>query len=94
MVDDVITDGMTKKESLKLIQQLSPAKFSGIIVAVDRMESNGEGKDTVTEFQNETGIPIKFSAGLLVEGSVITPSTNSMLLNVFTGINIFFSNIV
>lgn len=58
MVDDVITDGITKKESLKLIQQITPAQFSGILVAVDRMESNGEGKDTVTEFQNEMGIPV------------------------------------
>ena len=59
MVDDVITDGMTKREALRMIQQISQAQFIGIIIAVDRMETNVEGKDTVTEFQAETGIPVK-----------------------------------
>ncbi len=59
MVDDVITDGATKKEALNMVQQLSNATLAGIVIAVDRMESNTEGKDTCMEFQNETGIPVQ-----------------------------------
>ncbi len=59
MVDDVITDGATKRESLKLVQQLTQATFSGVIIAVDRMETNAEGKNTLIEFQTDTGIPVK-----------------------------------
>ncbi len=42
-----------------MVQQRYPAKFSGIIVAVDRMEGNAEGKNTIEAFQEETNIPIK-----------------------------------
>jgi len=59
MVDDVMTDGMTKREAIRMIQQISQAKLIGIIIAVDRMETNAEGKDTLTEFQTDTNIPIK-----------------------------------
>lgn len=58
MVDDVITDGGTKREALKLVQQLSKAQFLGVLIAVDRMESNLAGKDSLTEFQNDTGVPV------------------------------------
>lgn len=58
MVDDVMTDGGTKREALKMVQQLTNAKFSGILIAVDRMEANQEGKDSLAEFQKDTGIPI------------------------------------
>lgn len=58
MVDDVITDGATKREALRLVQNITQAKFSGVLIAVDRMETNVEGKDTVWEFQKETGISV------------------------------------
>ena len=59
MVDDVITDGTTKREALKQVQQILPAKFCSILIAVDRMETNAEGKDTVLELQTETNVPVK-----------------------------------
>lgn len=59
MVDDVITDGLTKRESIKMLQQLVPAKYTGVIIAVDRMESNSEGKDSREEFEKDTGVPVR-----------------------------------
>ncbi|MGK5090477.1 orotate phosphoribosyltransferase [Deltaproteobacteria bacterium TL4] len=59
MVDDVITDGLTKKEALKLIEKLTPASIIGIIVAVDRMERNAEGENTLKAFQKDTGVPVR-----------------------------------
>lgn len=59
MVDDVMTDGTTKREAIRLVQQVTQAKFSGILIALDRMETNAAGQDSMAEFQNETGIPVK-----------------------------------
>jgi len=58
MVDDVITDGHTKIESIVLIRELFKAQFTGVLVALDRMETNFEGNDAVVEFEKKTGIPV------------------------------------
>ena len=58
MVDDVITDGITKIESVSLIRELCKIEFSGVLVALDRMEKNSQANDTITEFQQKTGVPV------------------------------------
>ena len=58
MVDDVITDGLTKIESVKLIRELCKVEFSGVLVALDRMEKNSQDNDAITEFQQKTGVPV------------------------------------
>ena len=58
MVDDVITDGHTKIESIGLIRELCEAEVKGVIVALDRMEKNSKGVDAITDFQCSTGIPV------------------------------------
>ena len=58
MVDDVFTDGHTKIESLNLVRDLCKIEFSGVMVALDRMESNPRGDDAIAEFQLETGVPV------------------------------------
>ena len=58
MVADVITDGLTKIESVKLIRELCKVEFSGVIVALDRMEKNSQANDAITEFQQKTGVPV------------------------------------
>ena len=58
MVDDVITDGQTKIESFVLIKKLFQVKFAGVLVALDRMETNYNGNDAVFEFEQKTGIPV------------------------------------
>ena len=58
MVDDVITSGLTKIESVDLIRELCEIEFAGILVALDRMEKNSQANDTITEFQQKTGVPV------------------------------------
>jgi orotate phosphoribosyltransferase len=58
MVDDVITDGLTKIESVSLIRELCKIEFSGVLVALDRMEKNSQANDAITEFQRKTGVPV------------------------------------
>lgn len=59
IVDDVITDGRTKKESLKMLQKLSSAQLTGVVIAVDRMESTTEGKDARAQFEKDTELPVR-----------------------------------
>ncbi|MBF0351346.1 MAG: orotate phosphoribosyltransferase [SAR324 cluster bacterium] len=59
MVDDVITDGATKKEAVALLQELTPARFAGVLVSLDRRETNTEGKNTVRAFEESTGIAVR-----------------------------------
>ena len=58
MVDDVFTDGDTKKESIDLVWNLCKIKFSGVIVALDRMESSSRRGDAIAEFKLKTGVPV------------------------------------
>ncbi len=58
MVDDVFTDGNTKKESIDLVWNLCKIKFSGVIVALDRMESSSRRGDAIAEFKLKTGVPV------------------------------------
>ena len=58
MVDDVITDGLTKIESVAMIRKLCGVKFSGVLVALDRMEKNALGRDSIADFEQITGVPV------------------------------------
>ena len=58
MVDDVFTDGHTKIESVNLVRELSKIEFSGVLVALDRMESSSRGEDAIAEFQLKTRVPV------------------------------------
>tara|TARA_B100000579_G_C22834576_1_gene857944 strand:+ start:903 stop:1574 length:672 start_codon:yes stop_codon:yes gene_type:complete len=58
MVDDVFTDGQTKTESVNLVRELCKTNFSGVLVALDRMEINSRGENAIAEFQIKTGVPV------------------------------------
>ena len=58
MVDDVFTDGHTKIESVDLVRELCEIEFSGVLVALDRMESSSSGVDAIAEFKVKTGVPV------------------------------------
>ena len=58
MVDDVFTDGHTKIESIDLVNKLCKINFSGVIVALDRMERSSRGEDAIAEFILKTGVPV------------------------------------
>ena len=58
MVDDVFTDGHTKIESVDLVREICKIEFSGVLVALDRMESSPHGEDAIAEFKLKTGVPV------------------------------------
>jgi orotate phosphoribosyltransferase len=59
LVDDVLTDGATKREAVELLRGLVPgAKFPALVVAVNRQEVGPDGKDACTRFTEDTGVPV------------------------------------
>jgi orotate phosphoribosyltransferase len=62
IVDDVITDGASKRESVELIRH-EGAKPVAVLIALDRMERGGSGdklsvNSAVTDFEREYGLPV------------------------------------
>ena len=62
IVDDVITDGAAKRESVQLIRSLG-AEPAGVIIALDRMERTGadgalSSGSAVQAFEQDMGVPV------------------------------------
>ena len=59
LVDDVLTTGATKYESVALLKSLvEGARFPVLVIAVDREESGPDGLDACSKFTKDTGIPV------------------------------------
>jgi orotate phosphoribosyltransferase len=59
LVDDVLTTGATKYESVALLRSLvEGVRFPALVIAVDRQEVGPEGIDACTKFANDTGVPV------------------------------------
>lgn len=60
MVDDVLTTGATKYESVALLRRLVPGvAFPALVIALDRMETGPDGTtDACSRFAEETGVPV------------------------------------
>lgn len=59
LVDDVLTDGATKREALELLRSLvAGARFPALVVAVDREEVGPDGRGACARFAEETGVPV------------------------------------
>ena len=59
LVDDVMTTGATKYDSVNLLKGLvADAKFPALVVSVDRQEVGDDGTDAVSKFTEETGVPV------------------------------------
>jgi orotate phosphoribosyltransferase len=59
LVDDVLTDGATKREAVELLRNLVPgARFPALVVAVNREEVGPDGKDACSRFTADTGVPV------------------------------------
>ena len=63
IIDDVITDGGAKRESIELIraQGATPA---AVLIAFDRMERGRGEQSAVQELQHEFAIPVMANATL------------------------------
>lgn len=57
IVDDVMTTGGTKFEAIEKLEKSLKAEVVGIVIAVDRMEI-GRKASAMTEFTEETGVPV------------------------------------
>ena len=57
LVDDVITTGGTKIDSINKLKTSLKSKVIGIVIAVDRKEK-GNIKSAIEEFKDQTGIPV------------------------------------
>jgi orotate phosphoribosyltransferase len=62
VIDDVITDGASKRESVELIRQAG-ATPAGVLIALDRMERGGNddnlaARSAVEEFTRAHGVPV------------------------------------
>jgi len=59
LVDDVLTDGATKREAVELLRSLVPGvRFPALVVAVNRQEVGPDGKDACARFTADTGVPV------------------------------------
>lgn len=58
LVDDVITDGETKREAVAQLRETFDAPIEALVIAFDRMESSGTGQSAAEDFQQATGIPV------------------------------------
>ena len=59
LVDDVLTTGATKYESVALLRSLvEGARFPVLVIAVDRQETGPDGLDACSKFTKDTGIPV------------------------------------
>ena len=59
LVDDVITDGGTKREAVAMLRHAFPGTpLDALVIAFDRQEQDLQGGNALTRFQEDTGIPV------------------------------------
>ena len=58
LVDDVITDGETKREAVQQLRSTFDAPIEALVIAFDRMERGDSGRSAAGDFQQATGIPV------------------------------------
>lgn len=67
LVDDVLTDGATKREAVALLKSIVPAvRFPALVIAVDRQEVGPDGADACSAFTSASGVPV-FAAVTMTE---------------------------
>jgi orotate phosphoribosyltransferase len=59
IVDDVITDGGTKREAVTMLRGAFPGTpLDALVIAFDRQEQDMQGGNTLARFRQDTGMPI------------------------------------
>ena len=59
IIDDVITDGGTKFETVELLNKLAKVKYTGLVVAVNRQEKTKDGLDAFANIEDKLKFPVK-----------------------------------
>jgi orotate phosphoribosyltransferase len=59
IIDDVITDGKTKVETIDKIKSETNAVVTGILAVVDRIETDGSGRLFSSVIAETTGVPVR-----------------------------------
>lgn len=59
LVDDVVTDGATKVETINRLKEALNAQVTGLVISVDRKEKNAEGGNAITALEQSTGVEIR-----------------------------------
>src|SRR5260370_37821007 len=86
IVDDVITDGGAKRESIELIRAHG-ATPAGVLIAFDRKERGRGERSAVQELQQEFGVPVIAIAtlddllGFLGEKPALAPQRAAVAAN-------------
>ena len=59
MVDDVLTDGATKRDAVALLREIAPgSEVVSLLIVLDRQEVTPDGRDAVASFTADTGVPV------------------------------------
>ena len=59
MVDDVLTDGATKMESVAFLRGIDETcSFTALLIVLDRQEIKPDGSNAVAAFTDATGVPV------------------------------------
>lgn len=58
LIDDVITAGTAIRESLDVLKANGNPKIMGVLIAMNRMEKNNEGKNALEEVEKTLGVKV------------------------------------
>ncbi len=58
LIDDVITAGTAIRESLEILKQNGNPQVVGVLIAMNRMEKNNEGKNAIEEIEKGLGVKV------------------------------------
>ena len=58
LIDDVITAGTAIRETLEMLKQNGNPQVVGVLIAMNRMEKNNEGKNALEEIEKGLGVRV------------------------------------
>jgi orotate phosphoribosyltransferase len=58
LIDDVITAGTAIRETIELLKENGNPQIHGVLISLDRMEKNNEGKSALASIQEEFGFKV------------------------------------
>ncbi len=59
LVDDVLTDGATKREAVALLKEIAPkCTVAALLIVLDRQETLPDGRNAVSDFAEKTGVRV------------------------------------